>query len=440
MSAIVVGGGLAGLTAAWRLAQRGIVVRVLEANDRIGGCVSSVRQGPFLFEGGPNSMRGGSLALESLVQSLGLEAARVASNPVERHAWIWRHGQKHPLPSSPPTLLRSRLLSLGGKLRLLAEPLVPRWRGGTDASLGEFLTHRLGREAVDALVDPFTSGVFAGDPSAIGLDAFKLVEVAAEKGSLMAALSSARPQSVSGEKRTVRSTTLRDGLATLTDALADAIGRERITLGAPVTAITRGHSYGVTLASGETLTADRLVLATPPKVTAALMDMPELAIPCASVVTVGLAFRKSDFAAEPDGFGLLAASDSPLGEVLGVVYASSIFPGRAPEDHVVMSCVMGGVRFPRAVTRPDDELVAACLAALDRLFGGSDRRPTLEPVATHVQRWPDGIPQPPPGFRQKVRALRAALPRGLALAGAGIDGPGLDPVVVSGLAAADAVS
>jgi len=441
MNVVVVGGGLAGLTAAWRLRQRGLDVRVLEASERVGGCIASVRQGPFLFEAGPNSMRGGSLALESLVQGLDLEAARVCSNPVERHAWIWRHGAQHPLPSSPPTLLRSKLLSTGGKLRILAEPFIPRWRRGTNASLGEFLAQRLGHEAVAALVDPFTSGVFAGDPALIGLDAFKLIEVAAEKGSLIGALATARPQSVGGDKRrTVRSTTMRDGLETLVHALADAIGRERISTSAVVTSLTRSAPFTLGLASGETVTADRVVLAIPPGPLARLLGEPEIAIPCASVATVSLAFHKADFTREPDGFGILAASDSPLGEVLGVIYSSSVFPGRAPEDHVVLTCVMGGVRFPETVRRGDDELVASVCAVVERLFGASGKRPALAPVASHVHRWIDGIPQSPPGFRERVKALRAALPAGLVLAGGGVDGPGLDPVVVSALTAADAVS
>jgi len=444
-SAIVVGAGLSGLAAAWRLRQRGLDPLVLEAADRVGGCIRTVppeAAGGFRFEAGPNSMRGASLSLSALVSGLDLENERVLSNPMERHAWIWRHGRRHALPSSPPALVQTSLLSTRGKLRLLAEPLLPRWRGAPGAAtVGEFLAARLGPEAVTALVDPFVSGVFAGDPARLGLDAFSFLATAAARGGIARALPALRAARGGAPKDNGggagRSSSFRDGLETLPRALAGAIGPERIRTGARVDAVTLSSDGAHTVhVGGDALTTRRLVLALPPAQTAALIGAPELAIPTASVVTVGLGLRRHELTVEPDGFGVLLASDSPLGDVIGVVFSSSIFAGRAPDDRLALTCILGGVRHPESVGRGDDELLASAIGAVERMFGCRDR---LVPEATHVARWPAGIPQLPPGHHAAVAAVRARLPRGVALAGA-IDGPGLDPVATAGLRAADHVS
>ncbi|MCC6624874.1 MAG: protoporphyrinogen oxidase [Deltaproteobacteria bacterium] len=439
-AAIVVGAGLAGLTAAWRLRQRGIDALVLEASDRVGGCIRTVESRGFRFEAGPNSMRGSSLSLSALVAGLDLENERVLSNPMGRHAWIWRNGRRHALPSSPPALVQTGLLSPRGKLRLLAEPFLPRWRGSLEsASIGEFLTARLGPEAITALVDPFMSGVFAGDPSHLGLDAFPMFKIAAERGGLVRAIPAFKAARGGGprDKGAARASSFRDGLETLPRALAAAIGAERIRTGARVTAVTPSLDGAHTVhVDGEALTTRRLVLATPPGALAALIGAPELAIPEASVVTVGLGLRAHDLTVAPDGFGVLLASDSPLGEVIGVVLASAIFSGRTPDGGVALTCVIGGVRHPEAIGRSDEVLVAEATSAVERIFGCRDR---LVPQAVNVARWPGGIAQIPPGHFAALAAVRARLPRGIALAGA-VDGPGLDPVATSGLRAADAVS
>lgn len=439
--AIVVGAGLAGLSAAWRLASRGLEVVVLEASARIGGCVASSRQGAFLFEGGPTTMRGGSLALESLVHALGLEAERVHANPVERHLWIWRHGARHILPTTPNALARTRLLSLRGKLRLLAEPVMPRTRRRPGGSVADFVAARLGTEAVDALLDPFTAGVLFGDPSLIGPDAIPLIEVAAQRGAILRALPQLR--SAGGSRRPARAASFRDGLETLTRALSAHIGPERIRLSAEARSLTTDATgrHVVTLASGETLAAGRVVLALPGRALAELVAAPELAVPTASAVSVSLGLRAHDLPSRPDGSGVFVASDSPLGEVVAILFGSSFFPERAPDDCVTITCIHGGVRHPGAIRRPDAELIASSIGVLERVFGGPDGRgrPRVEPVASWVQRWSDGIPQLPPDHRATVARLRERLPRGLALAGAAVDGPGLAAVAASGLRAADDV-
>src|SRR5215213_3911304 len=170
MAAIaVIGAGLTGLTAAYRLKQRGNHVVVYEAADRIGGAVKSERQGGYLAELGANSMSSPAPAVADLLRDLGLDGTRVTASPAARRRYIVRRGKLIELPMSPSELLTSRLLSNSAKLAVFGEPLVEMSDSPVDESVAAFVRRRFNQEVLDYIVNPFIAGTFAGDPEQLSV-------------------------------------------------------------------------------------------------------------------------------------------------------------------------------------------------------------------------------------------------------------------------------
>ncbi len=447
---VVIGGGLAGLAAAWRLHRRGVDVQLVEAGTRVGGFVGSITTPDgFVIEEGPGSIRGDRTTITSLVHDAGLSDAIEPSLPAAKARFVWAKGAVHQLPNGPLALLRSRVLSGAGKLRLLSEPFRKARRDdgndqpGTtpDETLAAMLTRRIGAEAVASLVDPFVTGIFAGDPERLGVEALPgLGELEREYGSLFKGMLARGGMAGGGIY------SLKGGLATLPRALAQKLGG-RVRLGVAVEMIEFAResvdgSARVVLANGEVITAREVIIATPGHEAARLLQMPAAGflerLPHAPITKVELGVRPGDLQRGIDGFGLLCASSSPLPDgaraILGIVFASSVFPGRAPEGLRSMSVMLGGIRDPGIVERSDADQVAQAVAAVRALLGLRG-----EPVMTHVSRWNRAIPQYQPGHGRALAGLRAALPAGVHLAGNYLEGVSVDAVVASGFAAADSV-
>ncbi|HZP59409.1 MAG TPA: protoporphyrinogen oxidase, partial [Opitutaceae bacterium] len=160
----IIGGGLTGLTAAWRLHQRGHRVRLLEAGERLGGAVRSERSDGWLVEAGPNSLQLGSTDARTVLDELGLSTKKITASPAAKHRYLIRGGQLHAVPSSPPALLTSRLFSAPAKLRAVTEMFARRRERSEDPSLAEFVRDHFGQEFVDYALEPLISGIFAGNP------------------------------------------------------------------------------------------------------------------------------------------------------------------------------------------------------------------------------------------------------------------------------------
>ena len=409
----VVGAGIAGLAAAWRLWRRGVDVTLYEARDVVGGFIGTVHKAGFAIESGPASLRGDRGAIGSLVRDLGL--ATVDASAAAKQRFVWAKGKLMPLPSSPPALLKSELLSVRGKLELLSEPF-KKARVIEGETLAGLLRRRIGAEAVAMLVDPFVTGVYAGDPEQLGVDAFPLLaELERDYGSLFKGM---RARGFGGGIYS-----LKDGLGALPQAIARELG-ERVHVGQALTSI-------------EGL-ADQVIVATDAQSAARLVNAPVLAtIPHAPIVRVEIGLNSNDLVRPLEGFGLLCASSSPLpeaGRVMGIVFTSSVFPGRAPAGQRSFSVMLGGVRDPDVATTSESDLIARATKALDVVLGLRGA-----PTMTHVSRWTRAIPQYLPGHLAAMAKVRDALPAGLHLAGNYLDGPSVDAAAATGFAAADAV-
>jgi protoporphyrinogen/coproporphyrinogen III oxidase len=441
----VIGAGLTGLTAAYRLKQRGVRVVIYEAADRIGGAVKSERRDGYLAELGPNSLSPPTPAVDGLLDELGLESHKVNASPLARHRYIVRRGRLVRLPTSPAELLTSRLLSNSAKLAIFGEPLTEAGDSPVDESVAAFVRRRFNQEVLDYIANPFVAGTFGGDPEQLSVRHAMPQLHALERahGSVMKAYMKTMKTrreagpAADGEGGPV---SFQEGL----QEIPDAFGRELkpdVRLRSPVTQLrggTRGWTVGAAFQAAEVY--DAVIYAAP----AYALDDIDLDFPggerlstLSSIVhppiaVLALGFRREQIAHPLDGFGFLAP-EVERRRVLGVIFSSSLFPGRAPEGHLLLTVFVGGTRDPDFVQSDTQTLTARVLDDLRGLLGTRD-----EPTFRAVQVWPKAIPQYVLGygrFKDIADQIERSNP-GLVLAGTYRDGVSLGDAVGSGERAA----
>ncbi len=397
----VVGGGIAGLTAAYRLKQRGVRVVVYEATERVGGVVLTERDDGYLADLGPNSLTTPSPDLWSLLAHLGLESSVVPASAEAPKRFVVRKNKLVPIPMSPPELLTTRLLSNTAKLAIFGEPLVEQSESPMEESIAGFVRRRFNQEVVDYVANPFVAGVYAGDPEQLSIRHAlpRLYGLERSHGSVIRAFAGTsrakRRKKAAGEEPPAPLISFREGMAQLPEALARELGTA-VRLKAPVTQIRfgpKGWTIGAAFQASELY--DGVVLTAPAHCTDEIdLEFPGsdrlktlASISYPSVAVVSLGFRREDVAHPLDGFGLLVP-DVERRHVLGAIFASTLFPGRAPEGHVTITTFVGGVRNPDLANADVPTVTARVLDDL-RLLLGAKGEPTFR--AFHL--WSKAIPQ-----------------------------------------------
>jgi oxygen-dependent protoporphyrinogen oxidase len=403
MKVAVLGAGIAGLAAAFHLSRRANVT-VFEAAPRPGGNIRTEEFHGCLVEWGPNGFLDNEPATLTLARDLGIENRLVRARPEAARRFVVREGRLRELPQSPKDFLRSDCLSPLGKLRVALERFVGRSKK-TDQSVLEFAERRLGREAARVLVDAFVTGVFAGDPARLSLaSAFpKLHALERDHGSLLAG---ARGGGF-GPKGVL--TSFDRGLGVLVETLA---ARVDLRLGAPAERIERGAFDRVVC----TIPAPRAARLLPAELGALVAR-----IPTAPVAVVAMVFAEPMDV--PDAFGFLAPRSEGL-RVLGTLYDSSIFPGRAPRGLRLFRAMLGGRRDPEAVALEDGALLELVARDLRRVWGFFP-----EPRAAKVIRHPLGIAQYELGHGELLAAIERVCPPWLALTGSSYRGVSINACV-----------
>ncbi len=499
----VIGGGITGLAAAWELERLSSVVRVtlVEASTRLGGWVRTERWGEVLIEHGPDSWVASKPSATTLACALGLAHDLIGLRSDHAGVGIVRHGQIVPLPEGlsllVPTrlgsLLSSPLLSPWGKLRVLAEFLVPPRHDEADESLATFVRRRFGREFSERVAEPLVAGIYAGDPEQLSLLAtypqFRELELRA--GSLLRALvGGARRHALAGkslpgelfstehgsedfsrrqapvqgshrrdaltaqesacEEQPVASLprspflTLRRGMEQLVLAIAASLRRTNVRLGATATGIrARETGFTIEFINGTELEVDGIVLAIPAWNAVELLKKLDPAaaellrsIPYRSSAAVTLVYERAalETVARNRGFLVPAREGRP---VSAVTWVTNKFPGRAPE-HLALARVFfrGNHGWPMEDVVPE-VLVAVALRELRALSGVR-----AEPLHAVVSDYERALPQYLVGHRARVMSLRERLAHwpALALAGAAYDGVGVPDCIASGQRAARAVA
>ena len=460
MKLVVIGGGISGLAAAHRATElarergRSLDLRLLEARDRLGGTIATERVDGFTVEHGPDSFLSEKPWALALCRRLGVEDRLVRTDDRFRKVYVWRAGRLHPLPDGfqllAPTrlapFLGTSLFSWPGKLRMALDVVLPRGGVGDDESLGGFVRRRLGAEALERVAQPLVAGIYTADPDDLSLAATmpRFLELERRERSVILGLWRAArkaPQPGTSGARWSLFVTFKDGMRGMVDTLAARLPDSAVQLDVRVTGVERaGTGWRVGTGAGA-LDADAVIVASEAHATARLLRYvdPQIGgllgeIPYASSATVSFGYRRADIPHALDAFGFVVPRTERRA-LLAATFSSVKYPGRAPEGHVLVRCVLGGALDASWLERDDDALVTQAREELRAALGV-----TAAPTLTRLSRHPASMPQYHVGHLARIDTIErrlAALP-GLFLAGGGYRGVGIADCVRSGETAAEA--
>ncbi len=448
-SVAVVGAGITGLVAAFRLRLNNIPVTVYEAGDRVGGVIQSLRQDGFLAEFGPNTILETSPKITEIIRAADLEKRMLYSDERANNRYLVRYQKTIAMPSSLSGFLRTKLFSPAAKLALLREPFIPRWDNRYEESVAQFVLRRLGREFLDYAIDALVAGVYAGDPHRLSvihgfpkLYALEQKYGSLIKGQILGARDRKRRAEVS--KQEAKKISFDEGLQVLPDTLHARLA-DAVQLRSPVELLIRSdqewtiqchtqagmtrQSHSAVLLTGPTYKLAEIRLEAGPDLS--LAPLAQIHYP--PVASVVLGFRRQDVAHPLDGFGMLIPKAEKF-HILGALFSSSLFPNRAPAGHVTLTSYIGGLRHPELALLPLEELYAMTVDDL-RLLLGITGQPTFKNCVVYRQ----AIPQYEVGYgkyKQLMDDLEAQAP-GLMLAGHFRHGISISDSIVSGYDAAE---
>jgi oxygen-dependent protoporphyrinogen oxidase len=452
---VIIGGGITGLSAAWHLQQvaPGVSYTLLEKSNRWGGkivteTIPGLEGGQFTIDAGPESFITRKPEAWELACEMGITDSVIDPGSETRNMYVLEGSKPVEIPLSPVKFIRSPLMSGRGKLRMLQEPFVPTKRDGEDESLAQFVTRRLGREALDKFIGPVLAGIYNTNPETQSILTTSPImrEMEAEYGGLfkgaLGRMRAARAAKVAtngaanGHPRPPRFITFQNGAEELVEALVARLEGD-LRLGVDIEAIwhTNTH-YEVILSEGLPSRADAILFATPANVTARLLEAmaPHAAKSLAkirheNIGTISLAYRDADVQLPAPINGLMIPRREKR-TIDAITWTSNKMPARAPLGYALIRVFFGG-SAPHMVASTDPALLATVREELRDILGI-----TAAPVDYRVQRWPQSFPQADVGHLDLVDAIEAALPDGLYVAGSSYRGIGVPDCIRQGRDAA----
>jgi oxygen-dependent protoporphyrinogen oxidase len=473
MKTAIIGGGIAGLAAAYELekaraAGAPVEYTLFESSSKLGGVLASEIVNGAVLERGPDSFLTEKPAATELCRELGLAADLVPSNDAARKTWILVKNKLIPLPDGlmflVPTKLiptaMTRLFSLPTKIRMGLELLhPPRPSGVEDEAVATLVERHFGREAVDRLADPLLSGIYGGDSTQLSARTVlpRLVEMESEFGSLTRGMLAAHRKMRARAKEAAKKngaangngnsrpaprsifTTLRGGLQQLVDALQDRLNPAWVRLGAPVSTLNQVGNQWLVEAGGVAEMYDSVIVCSPAWAAGVLLAPVDAtlgedlgAIPYSSSITVNLLYDEAALGQLPDGFGFLVPASEGRA-MLACTFVHRKFLGRTPPGKAVLRGFLGGMKNEALLAEPDEVLVATVRRELNEILGI-----TAEPEHAQVSRWRRAMAQYAVGHQKRAKrvAEHVAALSGLKLAGNAYDGIGIPDCIRLGRLAA----
>ena len=448
----VIGGGIAGLSAAYELQRQArsknltLAVDLIEASGRLGGAILTEREGEYLLDAGPDAMLTLKPSALDLCRELGLDDEIIPTRDEHRGVALYSRGKLRPLPygSGAGSLAKigafvtSGVVSWPAKLRMTADLILPRQAVREDESMADFFSRRLGHETVERIVDPLLAGIYSGDPEKLSIHSTfpRFPQMVARRRSLLLGLLKARRNINRDERPRSVFVSLREGLGRLVDELEARLKDTTVHLNVPIASVRRTEEgYAVESRNGQVAQYAAVIIATPASVAGSILERlaPGPASKISSIryvstATVFLAYRRRNLSRLPHGHGFLV----PLCErrrINGATWTTNKFAHRAPDDGFLVRCFVGGDRTPKAMQVEDYELVRSCIDEL-RDMAGIDS----EPIFSRVYRWRESGPQYEVGHGPLVREIEEMLRGfpGLYVTGAGYRGIGIPDCIHDG--------
>jgi oxygen-dependent protoporphyrinogen oxidase len=421
--AIIVGGGISGLSLAYFLLKRNpeLDLKLIEAEKRAGGKIITEKVSGFLCEGGVNGFLSNKPSTIKLAQELNIEPVKGSESAKKRYILI--DGKLTEVPSNPLKFFLSSLLSFSGKIRMIGEYFIPPLKEEKDESVEEFVSRRVGREFYEKLIDPMSTGIYAGDSSRMSMKSCfpKVYFLEKKYGGLIKGLLALKKErkDVKAQPETVLMS-FKGGMLELINSLESKL-EGKIIKGKKVTGcIYENGPYRVFLESGETIATKKIIFACPAHETAQIVkdfdkELSDIlnSIPYPPLSVVALGFKREQIGFGTDLYGFLVPYREKR-KILGTLFDSSIFPNRAPEGYVLLRSMIGGRRTPELALLPDEKLIDLALSELREII-----KIKGEPKFIKIFRWERAIPQYEVGHEEKLKRINQILEKypGLYLTG-----------------------
>lgn len=394
----VIGGGISGLSAAFWLLQNNTDVIVLEQADRAGGVIRSESIDGYLVDRAANCLLNYLPEVNALCDAVGIREEQIYRSPAAKNRYLLKDAQPVPMPQDPVSFITTNLLSLRGKARLLSEPLIPRVHAKKEETVSEFVARRLGQEVLAQVMEPFIGGTYAGDPGSLCARSTlpMLHSLEQRYGSLIIG---AMIKRLKGSRTScpMHLFSFHRGMETITKALVQHLGGRFIPSSRVTGVEPTGNAWQVVAEGGNrsaTYQTDAVVIATPSIESAKLISPidPEgsnllkgIEYPPLAVVYTG--FRRGAVKHPLDGIGCMVPSKEGY-TILGTLWNSTIFGGRAPEGMVAMTNYVGGRRDPQIVEESDERILDRTLTDLHHILGIKGT-----PDFTTITRYRRALPQ-----------------------------------------------
>lgn len=401
-SVVIIGAGISGLATAYWLYKDGYDIKILEANKEAGGAMQTIFEDGFLVDFGPNSGLETTPLIRHLVDEVGISNELVYANDSSNKRYILRNDELHELPTSPQAFITTKLFSTKAKLRIMAEPFIGKSNDGYYQSMAQFVKRRLGEEFLDYAIDPFVSGVFAGDPHKLSVkSAFpKLYRLEEVYGGLVKGMikgAKERKKRAEQSKQSAKMFSFINGMQSFPKAIAQKL-KNNIHYECRVQSVKHSiNGYSVKYESGgviKEINTD-IVLSTIPVYEASRLfskidanfEKHSTAIYYPPVMVLYVGFNKKDILRKLDGFGFLIPSKERK-SFLGAIWSSTIFPNRCDDNKASFTIFIGGARSPYLFDIEKEKLISKVLTEFKQIM-----KISTDPIFLKERMWYKAIPQ-----------------------------------------------